>query len=296
MAESYSSLLCVVIDLNPLAWGLKTVLEAKNAQQNGKPDQRPETIVQGLDAVLTFINSFMLMTHGNKVAVIGVHPHTTEYMYPSSNKDEIVSAAAVNQAVSAKFRELLVRDDFLDLEACDKPSKSRFASGLGKALCYINRRKAEDPSCRARVLVLKCGMDPLSNQYLALVNGAFAAQEMDVKIDTVVLDRDGNNAALQQVSAVSNGVYSQVREPCMLLQILLVYHLADDATREKLSVIPQSEVDARATCFKTHRPVDIGHVCSVCLSVYSIFTPICDMCDAVYRIPQHAGRKRKRPK
>ena len=51
----------------------------------------------------------------------------------------------------------------------------------------------------ARCLVVKCGMDTLSNQYLALINGAFAAQEMDVSIDAVVLDRDGNNAALQQV-------------------------------------------------------------------------------------------------
>ena len=72
----------VVIDLNPLAWGLRTVLEAQNKakqtgsnQSNGtESDQRPETVVQGLDAMLTFINSFLLMTHGNQVAVVGVHP------------------------------------------------------------------------------------------------------------------------------------------------------------------------------------------------------------------------------
>ena len=77
MAESSSSLLCVVLDLNPLAWGLKTVLEAKHAQESGKQQARPETIVQGIDAVLTFINSYLLMTHGNQVAVVGVHPKKT---------------------------------------------------------------------------------------------------------------------------------------------------------------------------------------------------------------------------
>ena len=74
MSDSRSSLVAVVMDLNPLAWGLRTVVEQQHAQQNGKVQQRAETVVQGLDAVLTFINSFLLMTHGNQVAVIGVHP------------------------------------------------------------------------------------------------------------------------------------------------------------------------------------------------------------------------------
>ena len=74
MSESSSSLLCVIFDINPLAWGLKTLLEAHHANGDG---QRQETIVQGLDATLTFINSFLLMTHGNQVAVVGVHPEAS---------------------------------------------------------------------------------------------------------------------------------------------------------------------------------------------------------------------------
>ena len=74
MSDSCSSLTAVVVDLNPLAWGLRTVIESNHAQQQEKTNARAETIVQGLDAILTFINSFLLMTHGNQVAVIGVHP------------------------------------------------------------------------------------------------------------------------------------------------------------------------------------------------------------------------------
>ena len=74
MSDSRSSLIAVVIDLNPLAWGLRTIIEQQHAQQTDRVQQRAETVVQGLDAVLTFINSFLLMTHGNEVAVIGVHP------------------------------------------------------------------------------------------------------------------------------------------------------------------------------------------------------------------------------
>ena len=78
MSESSSSLLCVIFDINPLAWGLKTLLEA---HASGENNQRQETIVQGLDATLTFINSFLLMTHGNQVAVVGVHPEASGTVY-----------------------------------------------------------------------------------------------------------------------------------------------------------------------------------------------------------------------
>jgi len=296
MTESSSSLLCVVLDLNPLAWGLKTVLEAKHAQESGKQQAKPETIVQGIDAVLTFINSYLLMTHGNQVAVVGVHPKKTEFLFPTDAQNaDTATAAQVNQSVATKFRQLLSDPDFFDLEETEKSASSRLAAGLAKALCYINRQKKKN-NLNARCLVVKCGMDTLSNQYLALINGAFAAQEMDVSIDAVVLDRDGNNAALQQVCSVSNGIYTQVREPSILLQLLLVYHLADDESRKNLAQVPQSSVDARATCFTSQKPVDIGHVCSVCLSVYATFTPICGMCDSVFRMPQLTRplkRKRK---
>ena len=104
----------------------------------------------------------------------------------------------MNQSVSERFRELLSDPEFLALEQTEKSSSSRMAGGLAKALCYINRRK-KTLDMNARILMVKCGMDYLANQYLTLINGAFAAQEMNVTIDAVVLDREGNNAALQQV-------------------------------------------------------------------------------------------------
>jgi len=139
-------------------------------------------------------------------------------------------------------------------------------------------------------------MDHLADQYLSLINGAFAAQDMNIKIDSVLIEREGTNAALQQLSNVTGGIYTQVREPQMLLQTLLVYHLADDNTRDYLATIPQQDVDSRAICFNSKNPVDIGHVCSVCPSVFSTFTPMCSTCDSVFKMPQILSRKRRRPK
>lgn len=43
--------------------------------------------------------------------------------------------------------------------------------------------------------------------------------------------------------------------------------------------IPKAQVDFRAACFCHRQLIDIGYVCSVCLSVFCSFTPICSTCD-----------------
>ena len=82
--------------------------------------------------------------------------------------------------------------------------------------------------------------------------------ESSVSIDTVVLDRENDVPTLQQMSELTGGIYSRVREPPMLLQTLLTYHLADDSARALLANIPQKIVDGRAICFNTKQTVDIG--------------------------------------
>ena len=74
----------------------------------------------------------------------------------------------------------------------------------------------------------------------------------------MVLDRENDVPSLQQMAELTNGIYSRVREPPMLLQTLLTYHLADDTTRHLLAAIPQKLVDGRAICFTTREIVDIG--------------------------------------
>merc|ERR1712130_51119 len=304
MTDSRSSLIAVVLDLNPLAWGLRTVIESQHAANQERPQKRAETIVQGLDAVLTFINSFLLMTHGNQVAVVGVHPFGSEFLHPTAEYSGN-TASRVNKQVEQVFRRLLGLSDsnevdessaglLLDarLESTSTDYSSKFSSGLAKALCFINRKKAQDSNLAARCLAIKCGADFLSNQYLALTNASFAAEALKVSIDTVVLDRENDVPSLQQMAELTNGIYSRVREPPMLLQTLLTYHLADDTTRHLLAAIPQKLVDGRAICFTTREIVDIGFVCSVCLSVFKSFLPICSTCDSVFKLP--ASRKRKR--
>ena len=124
-------------------------------------------------------------------------------MYPNSkSKGTVTTAAQVNKDVTEKFRQILSSDVFTKLESVDQTYSSRFASGLAKTLCFINRKRHSIKNLSARILVITCGMDHLADQYLSLINGAFAAQDMNIKIDSVLIEREGTNAALQQVNSV----------------------------------------------------------------------------------------------
>ena len=135
-------------------------------------------------------------------------------MYPNSkSKGTVTTAAQVNKDVTEKFRQILSSDVFTKLESVDQTYSSRFASGLAKTLCFINRKRHSIKNLSARILVITCGMDHLADQYLSLINGAFAAQDMNIKIDSVLIEREGTNAALQQVnSEVGNVMFVSIVE------------------------------------------------------------------------------------
>lgn len=286
---SRSSLIAVVLDLNPLAWGFRA---AQDAQRTSKS----ESFVKALDATLTFISSYLLMTHGNKVVVVGAHPLGAEILHPSKAYSGN-TASMVNRQIEARVNELC-RGVLLDETIADSKTSpaSRFNNALSKALCFINKMRSEK-DLPARLMVMKCGGDFLSHQYLPLINCAYAAEHLKVSIDTVVLEAETDVPVLQQMSDVTGGVYSRISEPAILLQSLLTYHLPDDDARKMLSKVPATPVDSRAVCFKTRAVTDIGYVCSVCLSVYKMLNPICVTCKSVLKLPgMPPSRKRKREK
>lgn len=88
---------------------------------------------------------------------------------------------------------------------------------------------------------------------------------------------------LQQASHLTSGTYFRLTDPRALLQTLLVsrsstalraagadgpqtMYLPSPSTRPLMNLPNQDEVDFRAACFCHRRIVDVGYVCSVCLS------------------------------
>jgi hypothetical protein len=54
---------------------------------------------------------------------------------------------------------------------------------------------------------------------------------------------------------------------------------------------PKTQVDFRAACFCHRKLIDVGYVCSVCLSVFCSFTPICSTCNCNFQFDVNMLKK-----
>ena len=119
------------------------------------------------------------------------------------------------------------------------------------------------------------------------MNAIFAAQQLAVPIDACVFGKT-DVPLLQQACLLAKGVYIKPDATSLeraLVQALLMHFLADKETRELLRMPHQRSVDMRASCVCHDRLLDIGFVCSVCLSIYCERQAICDTCSVRFELP-----------
>ena len=121
----------------------------------------------------------------------------------------------------------------------------------------------------SRILILSVSGD-LAERYIEIMNSIFACQRMGIPID--VLKLAGDPVFLQQAADTTGGIYMSLSTPqarAGLLQYLMFAYLPDQTARNHLIVPGEGEgVDFRAACFCHKRIVDIGFVCSICLSIF----------------------------
>lgn len=113
------------------------------------------------------------------------------------------------------------------------------------------------------------------------MNAIFSAQKMGVVLDSIVLTSDADSSFLQQASYITKGINMKPVRQEGLIQYLLNVFIVNTQLRKNWINLPlQGAVDFRASCFETKQSIDQGYVCSVCLSVFSNFIPICSTCGA----------------
>lgn len=291
-------LLVLLLDLNPGWWGAQ-LAETEGGQSPGSLD-----LPQFLRSVLALANAHLLLSQANEVALLGVMPAAgAHFLFPGGVSGTAVGSgaepdgkfeplAAMNEAVRAAVAELCTREE--QLQAPLSPCLS-VAGALGKALCYIGRRRRELQVAlhagsvpAARVLVLK-GSEDEPRQYMNFMNGVFTAQKLQVAVDAVLLPVAGRTGAadsglLAQAADITGGLCLPVLRSDALLQYLLAVVLPAPRLRAALVLPPGAAVDYRAACFCHRRLVDLGYVCSVCLSVFCTFSPICSTCNATFKM------------
>lgn len=168
-----------------------------------------------------------------------------------------------------------------------------WASALLQGLCHARRvthRETEDggveETSSSRILSIVTSPDA-SRKYLSYMNAFFAAQRDHVIVDCCNLSshqQQGSTSSslFQQGCLLTGGCYIQPAIPGSLLQYLMTAFMADASLRKELRYPSAAGVDFRAACFCHHRLIDMGHVCSVCLSVFCSRHDMCLTCGATF--------------
>lgn len=292
------NLLVIVVDVNPIFWG-------QQAQRD------PEfTLSKCLDAIMVFGNSHMAMSRTHKLAVIASHCQDSHFLYPNKSwksgdngedeasscgdgKYELLSVA--NKHMVEEIKNVMSK---ITAEVSGNSNDTLLAGSLAKALCYINRVSKEvevGQEIKSRILVIKAAED-CARQYMNFMNVIFAAQKQNTLIDACVLDSD--SGLLQQACDITGGLYLKIPQKVALAQYLLWVFLPDSEQRSKLMLPQPTHVDYRAACFCHRNLIEIGYVCSVCLSIFCNFSPICTTCETAFKIqlPQMVKPKKKKLK
>ncbi|WAR03541.1 TF2H3-like protein, partial [Mya arenaria] len=223
------------------------------------------TLTRCVDSVMVFANSHLMMNHSNKLAIIAAHCNASHFLYPKKNLstedvegDEQTNDGKyelferMNDQVKNEIKDLVINSMEMEFE-----NDSLIAGSLAMALCCILYKR------NTTTHVVKASQDNPA-QYMNLMNSVFTAQKQNVVIDACVLDTD--SGLLQQACDITGGIYLKIPQPAGLLQYLLWVYLPDPGSRDMLTLPPRVQVDYRAACFCHRNLIDIGYVCSVCLS------------------------------
>ncbi|KAH0625388.1 hypothetical protein JD844_014874 [Phrynosoma platyrhinos] len=264
------------------------------------------TLSKCLDATMVLGNSHLFMNRNNKLAVIASHIQESRFLYPgkhwaaldlfaeagesniSGSKDgKYELLTTINETIAEEIKDLMT-----NTEIKGQQTETLLAGSLAKALCYIHRnlegnictgldavtcslfflliQYVASQEIKSRILVIKAAEDS-ALQYMNFMNVIFAAQKQNVLIDACVLESD--SGLLQQW-----------------------VFLPDQDQRSQLILPPPAHVDYRAACFCHRNLIEIGYVCSVCLSIFCNFSPICTTCETAFKISLPAVMKAKKKK
>lgn len=279
--------------------------------------QNDEIYHKWLDSLITFCNAHIMLDEKNQLTIIASYPGENRVIYPMNNGNPTNNTSEIIKVVSddgqldrfahiAKIVkagiESLIKSNQKNIQACltkGLPTRECLLSGaLGLALCRVNSAK---PKLPARIIFLSCSMTStsFSTQYMNLMNSFFAAQKMGVKIDACVYmmtskkdESLSNHTILQQGCDLTNGLFLRIHDVGPLLEYLLWVFLPGANIRDNLLLPEKRKTTHRAACFCHRNIIEIGYVCSVCLSIFCRFSPICSTCQTHFKINlPHAAMK-----
>ncbi|KAL0055625.1 hypothetical protein WJX82_002545 [Trebouxia sp. C0006] len=240
--------------------------------------------------ILLFLNTYLILQEGNKAAVFAVDGsgshllHLTPSFASSQAKPKQHSTQSVAEQILQQLLQSMAAKNDHDSPPC-------WSAALSRALCLIHKQQGTSASSRAegskpRILCIN-GSPDVPAQYIATMNAIFSAQRHGVVIETCMVGTS-DSAFLQQAAHITEGLYLRPRRTGALLQYLLTVFSADTYTRSFMQMPKLTSVDFRASCFCHKKTIDMGYVCSVCLSIFCQKLAECSTCGTAFNAPLQA--------
>ncbi|KAJ1304534.1 hypothetical protein OPQ81_005675 [Rhizoctonia solani] len=291
--------LILIIDLSPTQWQLSASSNVNGAQGMD--------LLTFMSQVLVFVNSHLACRQENSVAILGAFPLHSLTLYPSSADNARANIGLGPEAEANTYHGFRSVDDLLmdkiqselaAMSELDAQKPIALVPSLTQALCQINRLSAPQrklasdkptassvPITDSRILILSVSPDA-STPYIPFMNCIFSAQKLRVPIDVCrVFGPD--TIFLQQAAYLTGGCYLNLDSGSSLLQSLTMCFLPSASLRNVIELPSQGKVDFRASCFCHKEVVDMGYVCSVCLSIFCKPVVVCATCKIKFPIASY---------
>ncbi|KAJ3803271.1 TFIIH subunit Tfb4/p34 [Lentinula aff. detonsa] len=286
--------LSVVVDLSPSQWHLSSLHQPY-----------PLDLGSFVSQLLAFLNAHIASRHENSLAVFGAFPGKSVLLYSSANPPAETPSSDANSFPSFKMvdstmmHNIVQQLENLNQDSAVEEVPSALVGALTKSLCYINRLTLEFNASTAnateglepltlsdpRILILSVSPDQTAS-YIPVMNSIFSAQKLKVTIDACQI-YGPETVFLQQAAHLTGGSYIYLERRDALLQYLTMTFLPPPSVRHTISVPTQDKIDFRAACFCHKNIVDVGFVCSVCLSIFCQPVPVCSTCRFVPKFRNH---------
>ncbi|EPZ34189.1 transcription factor Tfb4 [Rozella allomycis CSF55] len=230
-----------------------------------------------INSLITFIQAYTGSHSQNVLGLLGATCDTSKWLF-NSRQIDMESQYRILQIRDelTKNIESLIADISENLMEKDIIGFSRITSALCKSLCFHNVEKLKaKEKIQSRILILSTS-DFDTSQYIDTMNCIFSAQKDNIVIDVCRLGKT-DSSFLKQAASLSGGIYLKCNQESLLLN-LMTHFFPDNLTRTNLITPVVDNVDFRTTCVCHQKVIDLGYICSVCLTVYCSFVPICHNC------------------
>ncbi|KAI8103884.1 hypothetical protein M9435_006410 [Picochlorum sp. BPE23] len=200
---------------------------------------------------------------------------------------EVPGSNDVCDTLIERLRDIIV-DKQKSTTDDSRASAPPWGSALVQALCHVKKhsiRQIEQNDVgveSSRILCIATSQDD-SSKYLTFMNAVFASQRDGITIDCCHLGSK-DSSLFQQACLLTGGLHMRPARPKSLLEYLMTAYIADEDVRKDLRYPSAQGIDFRASCFCHHTLIDMGYVCSVCLSVFCEKHSICLTCGSEFTI------------